>query len=335
MSLSTLRSSPAPRTPRERVYGRAEQYFDITALGARSSGTQFLPCPITEEPTNNWSAEDEATGTKVEKRYQANIKHESQLYELQDNQVYRKEYHDTRRDEIIPARYALCYNDTFEILTTIHEKLMHTSPSTAFEHARRIWYGPSRDDHAWISARCAHCNKEKTQKNSKGVTPIQSHYPGERMVLDLMDFRIRGLKAKTADEAANELSKWLNDNGYISILACDNGGEFKGEVIEVCSIEVANRIFKKRLRAARADTGIQSWIQLLPLIVWVINTTATSALPKGNIPYEVWFGRKPPTDFQGHKETARRARAALGEEVESDENSEGGEDSLFVDEEAD
>ena len=44
---------------------------------------------------------------------------------------------------------------------------------------------------------------------------------------------IRGLKAKTADEAADELIKWLNDNGYISILACDNGGEFKGKVIEV------------------------------------------------------------------------------------------------------
>ena len=60
MSLSTLRSSPSPRTPRQRTYGRAEQYFDITAPGARSSGTQFLPSPITEEPTNNWSAEDEA-----------------------------------------------------------------------------------------------------------------------------------------------------------------------------------------------------------------------------------------------------------------------------------
>jgi hypothetical protein len=159
---------------------------------------------------------------------------------------------------------------------------------------------------------------------------------------------IRGLKAKTADEAADELVKWLNDNGYISILACDNGGEFKGEVIEVCkkrgikiirgrayhpqsqgSIEVANRVFKKRLRAARADTSIQSWIQLLPLIAWVINTTATAALPKGNTPYEVWFGRKPPTDFLNHKESASR-------EVEGDENSssEGRGDSLFVDEEA-
>jgi len=39
-------------------------------------------------------------------------------------------------------------------------------------------------------------------------------------------------------------------------------------------------------------------MKLLPIIAWVINTTATSALPKGNTPYEVWFGRKPPTDRQ-------------------------------------
>ena len=129
MSLSTLRSSLSPHTPRQRTYGRAEQYFDITAAGARSSGTQFLPSPITEEPTDNWSAEDEAaqdqrlakggskkiltarkridirqqlqnpntllpSGTKTEKRYQANIKYDSLLYKLQDGQVYRKEYYD-------------------------------------------------------------------------------------------------------------------------------------------------------------------------------------------------------------------------------------------------
>jgi hypothetical protein len=92
-------------------------------------------------------------------------------------------------------------------LTTIHEKLMHAGKyplnllifilityiiafNTIFEHVRRIWHGLSRDDHAWISARCTHCNKEKAQKNPKGITPIQSHYPGERMVLDLMDFRV-------------------------------------------------------------------------------------------------------------------------------------------------
>jgi hypothetical protein len=85
------------------------------------------------------------------------------------------------------------------------------------------------------------------------------------------------------------------------------------------------------------------------LIAWVINTTAISALPKGNTLYEVWFGRKPPTDFLNYKESACRVRTALGEreidinesgaseqlstiEVQGEE--ENGEDSLFVDEEA-
>ena len=224
MSLLTLRSSPSPRTPRERVYRRAEQYFDITTPGAHSSGTQLLPSPITKEPTNNQSAKDEAawdqrltkggskkilttrkridirqqlqnpdtslpSRTKAEKRYQANIKHESQLYELQDNQVYRKEYHDARLDEIILARYALCYNDTFEILTTVYEKLMYPGKyplnllifilityliafNTTFKHVRRIWYSPSYNDYAWISARYTHYNKEKVQKSTKGVIPI-------------------------------------------------------------------------------------------------------------------------------------------------------------------
>ena len=61
----------------------------------------------------------------------------------------------------------------------------------------------------------------------------------------------------------------------------------------------------------------------------MINTIATGALPKGNTPYEVWFGRKPPTDFLNYKDTISR-------EGKSDENSssDSREDSLFVDEEA-
>jgi hypothetical protein len=61
MSLLTLRSSPSPRIPRQRIYSRAEQYFDITAPGTHASGTQFLPSPMAIEPTNNWSTEDEIT----------------------------------------------------------------------------------------------------------------------------------------------------------------------------------------------------------------------------------------------------------------------------------
>lgn len=87
------------------------------------------------------------------------------------------------------------------------------------------------------------------------------------------------------------------------------------------SIEIANRIFKRRLQAARSDTSIKSWMKLLPIIAWVINTTATSALPKGNTPYEVWFGRKPPTNrqiYRGGKLT-REQQPDEGEEVRTGE----------------
>ena len=61
----------------------------------------------------------------------------------------------------------------------------------------------------------------------------------------------------------------------------------------------------------------------------MINTIATGALPKGNTLYEVWFGRKLLTNFLNHKEIVSR-------EGKSNENSSSnsGEDSLFVDEEA-
>jgi hypothetical protein len=63
--------------------------------------------------------------TKGERRYQSNIKLESKKYELQDGQVYRQEYHDTRLGEIVPATYTICYNNIFEILTTMYEKLIY------------------------------------------------------------------------------------------------------------------------------------------------------------------------------------------------------------------
>ena len=44
---------------------------------------------------------------------------------------------------------------------------------------------------------------------------------------------IRRLKAKTIDKAIDKLIKQLNNNRYISILAYNNRGEFKGEVIKV------------------------------------------------------------------------------------------------------
>src|SRR5436190_3356384 len=57
------------------------------------------------------------------------------------------------------------------------------------------------------------------------------------------------------------------------------------------SIEVANRIFKKRLRAAQLGYGHKDWVSLLPEIAFVINTTTSRALPRGKTPFDIWFGR--------------------------------------------
>jgi hypothetical protein len=71
--------------------------------------------------------------TKAQKRYESNTKHEAHTkYKLQDNQVYYKEYYDARLGEALLARYAVCDSDAFEIITTVHEKLMHAYKKLPF-----------------------------------------------------------------------------------------------------------------------------------------------------------------------------------------------------------
>ena len=84
------------------------------------------------------------------------------------------------------------------------------------------------------------------------------------------------MKAKGSKEAAILLANWMDENGFPRLLACDNRTEFKGAVKLLCeargtrivngrayhpqsqgSIEVANKIFKARLRATQQDTGIK------------------------------------------------------------------------------
>jgi len=168
------------------------------------------------------------------------------------------------------------------------------------------------------------------------------------------------MKAKTSDEAAHFLEIWMDENGFLRVLACDNGTEFKGAVKALCksrgtkvvngrayhpqsqgSIEVANKIFKARLRAAQKDTGIKEWVQLLLIIAWVINTTRPETLPRGITPFQVWFGRDPPKwqklatlpDIRADKGTPFISHASDGEEDETEEEEEGeDEDALFVEE---
>jgi hypothetical protein len=56
MALLTLRLA---ETPRNRVYSQAKQYFDISAPGAYTHGSVFLPSPAINPPIiDNWSYED-------------------------------------------------------------------------------------------------------------------------------------------------------------------------------------------------------------------------------------------------------------------------------------
>ena len=97
--------------------------------------------------------------------------------------------HNTRYNKIILVRYILYYNNAFEILTTIYKKLIYIGKyplnllifilityiiafNTIFEYIRHIWYSPFYNNYAWISACYTYYNKEKAQKNPKGIIPI-------------------------------------------------------------------------------------------------------------------------------------------------------------------
>jgi transposase InsO family protein len=270
-------------------------------------------------------------------------------FELQDNQVYRKPVLNPTTGELLPARYVATYSDVFENICNTHEALMHFAVNKTYERLNTLYFGITRADVKWVLDRCRYCNIETTQKEKKGVKPIVSEAAGQRLVVDLMDFRaapdgeycwvwqlkchfskyvwIKALKAKTAEETAEKLRLWCNDNGHPPTLHCDNGTEFKGAMLEYCkehninvingrpyhpesqgSIEVANKTFKARLRAVQSSYPTIGWKDLLPNIAWVINTTRPDSLPHGTIPYEVWFGRKPPQmpeELHKHREVFR------------------------------
>jgi hypothetical protein len=155
--MSTLNPT---RTPRDRVYGRPDQYLDV--LGTpRSSGTRFLASSPNPPPKiDNWTAEFEASFKKIqdgEARYIFSAKKRAnyiwylenptaaprgetkkqkakdaygrttctESYELQDGQLYRKAETDERTGVTYPARYAATYSDAFENICATHESLMH------------------------------------------------------------------------------------------------------------------------------------------------------------------------------------------------------------------
>lgn len=60
------------------------------------------------------------------------------------------------------------------------------------------------------------------------------------------------------------------------------------------TIDIANRTFKRRLGARQTQLGTREWVALIADLIMMINITPSEASSDGFIPYEVFFGRKPP-----------------------------------------
>ena len=103
------------------------------------------------------------------------------------------------------------------------------------------------------------------------------------------------------------LSKLLINYSY-----CNNGTEFKGELLDLLnscgipvingwayhpqtqeSVEKANDIFKQRLYTYQAESNTTEFVRFLPKIANVVNMTRPSCLPTRVMPFDVFFGRRP------------------------------------------
>jgi transposase InsO family protein len=141
---------------------------------------------------------------------------------------------------------------------------------------------------------------------------------GHEYILQIKDHFSRmiwlyAIQEKSSTAVARCMATWFSLNGSPSAIYCDNGTEFQGDLDDLVenrlppipiirgrayhpqtqgSIEVHNREFKRHLAALREERGL-SWLQLLPELQEVANTTGSRMLPNHVTPFEVWFGRKP------------------------------------------
>ena len=103
------------------------------------------------------------------------------------------------------------------------------------------------------------------------------------------------LKSKESSEVAITLMVWIGQFSPPKILQCDNGNEFKGEVLPLVKfygitvvhgrprhpqsqglIEQANAVLKQKIRMAKAKTGINQWRQFLPMAILAMNQQVTT-----------------------------------------------------------
>jgi len=163
---------------------------------------------------------------------------------------------------------------------------------------------------------CQLCARNKPSQSRGPLQPIIVNNLWEQVQIDLIDMRadpdgeyqwilhIRDhfskfscaypLKSKESMEVAIALMVWIGQFGPPKILQCDNGNEFKGEVLRIVEsyritlihgrprhpqtqglIEQANAVLKQKIRIAKAKTGVNRWRQFLPMVILAMNQQVT------------------------------------------------------------
>jgi hypothetical protein len=177
--------------------------------------------------------------------------------------------------------------------------------------------------------RCSVCQAKKRQQFQPPLMPIITNARFERFSLDLIDFNrypdgeycyimqvgdhsskfrwVRPLKNKEAASVAYELEVIFSTVGGPQILQSDNGGEFKGEVTQLCErynvqqkfsrpyhpqtnglIERGQQTLKMMIRKYQEANHTERWVGCLGRAMLMINTTYSRTINMS--PYELMFG---------------------------------------------
>ena len=183
--------------------------------------------------------------------------------------------------------------------------------------------------------RCGVCQSKKRQQYSAPLKSIISRTRFERLIMDLIDnnskpdgdyhyiFHIgdhvtkyrwaKPIVNKEAATVAAELNTFFTLMGPSTLLQCDNGKEFKGEVEVLCAawgvkllnsspyhpqtngfIERANATLKMMIAKWQNANNTRRWAESVERLTYQINTTWTRTVDGS--PFELMFGVRPPVD---------------------------------------
>jgi len=210
-----------------------------------------------------------------------------------------------------------------------HLRLQHSGIIKTFQLVQERFYGISRQEVTWLVQHCTYCLQDQACRTRAPLQPIQSNYTLERIQIDLVDMRARphksnhwilhvkdhfskvtflyALQDKTAAGVAKCMAQLMGIIGFPKIIQCDNGNEFKGELLILSKqhgIKIINgrprhpqsqglveQVMKKKLRYWLAEHKGEGWSDALPEIALAMNRQGHKSLG-GKMPYEVFFGRK-------------------------------------------